>query len=312
MMAGNTQMIHAPALAEQLNLLLSESVEAAKIRGRDAFIFATQPFTDRFVVFGAGEMGRKVFAGLRRIGQPPVAFADNNPALHGTEVDGLRVYSPAKAAEVFGDNSAFILSIWGSAATDRTAQRARKLRDLGCLRTVNAGLLFWRYPSVYLPYFAMDLPHKALGHASEIKKAFELMADEESRQEFVAQLRFRLLMDFEAMSDASISELFEPRQGEVRVDCVTLDESLKDRNPSFIKFDIEGAELDALEGARDVISRCRPVLAVSVYHEQAHLWQIPLALSEICSDYSYYLRPHGTEGWDLVCYAVPNERVTAR
>jgi FkbM family methyltransferase len=97
-------------------------------------------------------------------------------------------------------------------------------------------------------------------------------------------------------------------EGNESVELVTLDESLEQKCPSFIKFDIEGAELDALSGARRTIGRHRPILAVSAYHQQSHLWQIPRLLAEICSDYRFYLRPHGAEGWDLVCYAVPDER----
>lgn len=67
--------------------------------------------------------------------------------------------------------------------------------------------------------------------------------------------------------------------------------------------------MHALEGAREVIQRRRPVLAVSAYHKQYHLWQVPLNLAIVCTDYSFFLRPHGTEGWDLVCYAIPSERL---
>jgi hypothetical protein len=79
----------------------------------------------------------------------------------------------------------------------------------------------------------------------------------------------------------------------------------------MIKFDIEGAELDALAGGCSIIARDLPVLAVSAYHVQSHLWEVPAALAAISPAYRQFLRPHGTEGWDLVCYAVPPERMSA-
>ena len=101
-------------------------------------------------------------------------------------------------------------------------------------------------------------------------------------------------------------------QGQDSVECVTLDQALRDVTPTILKFDIEGAELDALAGAREVIARSRPVLAVSCYHQQSHLWEIPLELARTCHDYQFFLRPHGVEGWDLLCYAVPQERLRRR
>jgi FkbM family methyltransferase len=94
------------------------------------------------------------------------------------------------------------------------------------------------------------------------------------------------------------------------VTCVPLDELCADRPLTFLKLDIEGAELEAIEGARKVIARDRPVIAVCVYHRQNHLWQIPLLIQSIVGGYDYYLRPYNEEGWDLVCYAVPDERVS--
>lgn len=95
----------------------------------------------------------------------------------------------------------------------------------------------------------------------------------------------------------------------VRVDALPLAALVGDARPTFIKLDIEGAEIDALRGARDFIVRDAPILAVCVYHQQNHLWRIPSMLKEWNPDYALFLRPHKEEGWDLVCYAVPRARL---
>ena len=42
---------------------------------------------------------------------------------------------------------------------------------------------------------------------------------------------------------------------------VTLDDLFRNKKVSFIKLDIEGMELDALRGARELIDRCQPVIS---------------------------------------------------
>jgi FkbM family methyltransferase len=90
----------------------------------------------------------------------------------------------------------------------------------------------------------------------------------------------------------------------------TLDEILENEEPTFIKMDIEGGELDALMGAQRAIKRCNPVLAVGVYHKPTHLWDIPLFIASLSCDYRFFLRAHAAEGTDVVCYAIPKHRGT--
>ena len=93
------------------------------------------------------------------------------------------------------------------------------------------------------------------------------------------------------------------------VNCVTLDEALSGAEPTYLKMDIEGAELDALNGCHGIIQRVAPVLAISAYHLQDHLWKIPWLIQSFRSDYNFFLRPHCLDGWDLVLYAIPDHRL---
>jgi len=79
--------------------------------------------------------------------------------------------------------------------------------------------------------------------------------------------------------------------------------------PTFIKIDIEGFEPQCLAGGRNVISKHHPVIAVCIYHEQDHLWSILLQLNDYYPHYHFSLCPHLAEGWDLVLYAVPKDRL---
>jgi FkbM family methyltransferase len=94
--------------------------------------------------------------------------------------------------------------------------------------------------------------------------------------------------------------------GTCEVQLVTLDEALDGIAPTYMKFDIEGGEPDALEGARETIARYRPKMAVCLYHAPDHLWKIPLRLSELLPNSQFTLRTYCGDGWDCVCYCIPN------
>ncbi len=93
------------------------------------------------------------------------------------------------------------------------------------------------------------------------------------------------------------------------VDMAPLDEILSDCAPTYIKFDVEGAEHDALIGASGTILENLPVLAVSLYHKPEDLWDLPLLIRSLAPDYRLYLRRYSDERWETVCYAVPARRV---
>jgi FkbM family methyltransferase len=93
--------------------------------------------------------------------------------------------------------------------------------------------------------------------------------------------------------------------GECEVQVTTLDEALQDIQPTYIKMDIEGSELDALEGGKETIRRHRPKMAVCVYHLPDHLWQVPIKLHELLPDSDLTLRTYNADGFECVCYCIP-------
>jgi len=89
---------------------------------------------------------------------------------------------------------------------------------------------------------------------------------------------------------------------------------------TFIKLDIEGAELQALKGAQKLIKKCQPILAICLYHKPSDLVEIPLLIHSINPNYKLYIRKYGNFGelikydygeiyidFDTVCYAIPSK-----
>lgn len=89
---------------------------------------------------------------------------------------------------------------------------------------------------------------------------------------------------------------------EILVD--TLDSFNIDRI-DFIKMDLEGWELKALNGSKEAILKNHPILAISAYHHPLDFISIHDFILSIRSDYDVYLR-HYTEGWtESVVYFIP-------
>ena len=59
----------------------------------------------------------------------------------------------------------------------------------------------------------------------------------------------------------------------------------------FIKMDIEGAEVNALQGARDTISRFKPRMAITAEHKPGDEFDIPRAVRAIRTDYQMQCGP---------------------
>lgn len=97
--------------------------------------------------------------------------------------------------------------------------------------------------------------------------------------------------------------------GDMRIQCLTLDECLVGEHIHYIKLDIEGHELAALAGASGIIARDRPALAIAAYHRWDDLWRIPQALHQLVPGYRILYRLHEYNTFDCVIYALPEPSV---
>jgi FkbM family methyltransferase len=111
-----------------------------------------------------------------------------------------------------------------------------------------------------------------------------------------ATLRFR--------DDASRGAIFA-KDGGTEIAVTTIDDVMGKGRVTFIKMNIEGAEIDALNGAERTIRRWRPKLAISAYHRPSDLWRIPRLVRRLSEDYGLYLRQHDGGVIETVLYGLP-------
>ena len=83
-----------------------------------------------------------------------------------------------------------------------------------------------------------------------------------------------------------------------------IDMEHKDEKISFIKMDIEGAEMNALSGAKNTILKNKPLLAICIYHSYEDYYRIPLWIKELVPEYHIYVRAHSDSPGEAVVYAV--------
>lgn len=93
-------------------------------------------------------------------------------------------------------------------------------------------------------------------------------------------------------------------QGTTSIDVDTLDNMLKGQEATFIKMDIEGAELNALIGSKETIKKYKPKLAICVYHKNEDILSIPLYIKELVPEYKFYMRHYSNGNTETVLYAI--------
>ncbi len=92
--------------------------------------------------------------------------------------------------------------------------------------------------------------------------------------------------------------------GDTIISAVPIDEVVTEERVTFIKMDVEGAELESLHGAEKTILRDRPKLAICIYHKPEDMITIPLYIKELVPEYKLYVRHHTNVDLETVLYAV--------
>lgn len=96
-------------------------------------------------------------------------------------------------------------------------------------------------------------------------------------------------------------------KGNCYISTVTLDSFFKQNSLNrcdLLSIDVEGAEVEVIKGAQDLIRRYRPKLQVSLYHRPQDLFHIPLLIHALVPEYRFYLGHHSASCIETDLYAV--------
>ena len=95
------------------------------------------------------------------------------------------------------------------------------------------------------------------------------------------------------------------KEATLKIDVINIDAVPECREATFIKMDVEGAEMDALRGAEKTITANKPKLAISIYHSNEDMLRIAEYIHKLIPEYKLYVRHHSSRSTDeTVLYAV--------
>lgn len=89
------------------------------------------------------------------------------------------------------------------------------------------------------------------------------------------------------------------------IETVSVDALCAGRRVTYLKADIEGAERQMLEGARQTLSEQKPKLSIAAYHRSEDIFRLPLLIHEINPQYRIFIRRHKyIPCWDMNYYCL--------
>ena len=95
------------------------------------------------------------------------------------------------------------------------------------------------------------------------------------------------------------------KYGEIAISIYSLDDFFKDKSPfTLLKADIEGGEMDMLKGAKEIIKRYNPKMAVCIYHSPKDFIQIAEYIHTLVPMYRFYVRCYFDDYQQTILYCV--------
>lgn len=93
--------------------------------------------------------------------------------------------------------------------------------------------------------------------------------------------------------------------GENMIKSLSLPTLCKDCEPTFIKIDSEGCELEILNGGKEILKKFKPKMNVAAYHKSEDIFKLPILINSINPEYKIHLRHHPyIPAWDTLFYCV--------
>ena len=168
---------------------------------------------------------------------------------------------------------------------------------------------------VDLGSFNGDTVNEFLSHVSSYRKIYAVEPDRKNFRKLTENTRNIENIEYLncCVSDERGEILFSSDGGRsgyadksgIPVKSETVDGILGSEKATYIKFDVEGLEAKAIDGAAETIKNHKPKMLISCYHRSEDIFELPLKVLSIREDYKVYIRHNPyIPAWDTQFYFV--------
>ena len=317
----------------------SEIIESSKIAGEQYHLYKNidlysfiknQNKINKIVIFGAGNLGKEVNYWMKSVDIKPDAFCDNDSQKIGTIIDGLPVISVKSLKN--DEDIVVVLATYDFNDDLYMDVKSKGISDDKIYRYEPNSLCSY-YGE---PYFDNDVVstkeneifvdggaycgetiEEFINWCLSFKKIYAFEPDDKNFNRLVkciSKLDDNKINIFKggiwnknekvsfqrAGDDGTGSYITE--FGET-IETYSLDSLIGEEEVTYIKFDIEGSELKGLEGAKNIIIKNKPKLAICIYHKPEDVLLIPKYIKSLVPEYKFKIRHYTTYLYDTILYA---------
>lgn len=280
------------------------------------------------VIFGGGVNGRQTYRLLKqsKYKNTPILFCDNDYRKWGDEIFGIKIISPYELEHTYGEWTCII-------GSNKYRQVIYEQLLSGVFPRKNIlyptmGILYadmgWQYFDYFKPgknevfvdggvYDGWSAGGFAKWTNNNYKAIYGFEANscciERCKNYYRENLHDATVIERGMWSERTQLHFAGGYSGAARISEdgnviaeVDAMDNLLEEDVTFIKMDIEGAEYNALLGARKTIKKCRPRMALSVYHNPWDIIEIPALLLKYDASYRFAIRQYRSIGDETVLY----------
>lgn len=258
--------------------------------------------SEKIIVYGAGNMCGATINSCRALGHSVQFICDKDSRKQGTEKFGIKIISPEELIEKHLDATVVVST--ADYADEVMVYLSAYFREERLIRLVSRvtlehqlkqyleeSIMEYKDGEVFVDCGCYDFESsERLMNICEVKKVYAFEPDAQNLEKVKSNVERLQCKDKVEMFNCGLwdksttlyfhssgdmmSKVCSDGKEENKIEVAALDSVIREK-VTFIKMDIEGSEMKALEGGRNLIQTYRPKLAISIYHKLEDLIDIP-------------------------------------